>query len=231
MRHEPCAVMFDLDDTLYPRQRFLLSGFGAVARYLDRHWGIEPRRAFSTLAGAFRTARGRELQVVVRRFDLPPWLVPQLVDVIREHEPRLRLPRASARVLEQLREEWRIGIVTNGPPEIQGRKVEALGLAPLVDTVVYAHATGRGLGKPDRAPFVEAARRLGVCLTRAVFVGDDPVNDIAGAQRVGMHAIRIVRPGLQAWEAAGTADAVVESMDEVPAAAIGLVDLRRAYVV
>lgn len=231
MRREAAAVLFDLDDTLYPRQRFLLSGFLAVARHVERHWGIDAREAFAVLAGAFRTARGRELQALAVHVELPSWLVPQLVDVIREHEPRLRLPRRSARVLEILREGWRVGIVTNGPPDIQARKVDALGLAPMVDLVVYAQATGRGTGKPDRAVFVEAARRLGVCPTRAVFVGDDPVADIAGAHRVGMHTIRVLHPGAKVREADVAADAVVESIDEVPSAAMELLDGRRAYVV
>lgn len=231
MRREAAAVLFDLDDTLYPRQRFLLSGFAAVARHVARHWGIGAHEAFAVMARAFPTARGRELQALAARFDLPASLVPHLVDVIREHEPRLRLPRPSARVLEALREGWRVGIVTNGPPDIQARKVDALGLAPLVDVVVYAQATGRGAGKPEPAPFLEAARRLGVCPTRSVFVGDDPVADIGGARRVGMHTIRVLRPGANRWETEVAADAVVWSVDEVPSAAMELLDGRRAYVV
>lgn len=231
MHGDAFAVMFDLDDTLYPRRRFLLSGFAAVARYLECHWGVEARGAFAVMAAAHRTTRGRELQAVTARFGLPAWLVPQLVEVIRDHEPHLRLPEVSRRTLEAMRDGWRLAIVTNGPPDIQARKVEALGVSAMVDAVVYAHATGRGRGKPDRAPFVEAARRLGVCLTRAVFVGDDPVADIAGAQRVGMYAIRVVHPGETAWEAAATADAMVRSLEEVPSAAMALIDGRRAYVV
>jgi len=225
------AVIFDLDDTLYPRRRFVLSGFAAVARRVERSGDAEARAAFAVLTRAFRTMRGRELQVLAGHFNLPTWIVPQLIEVIRAHEPRLRLPRASARALEHLSHGWRIGVVTNGPPDIQARKVEALGLAPLVDTVVYAHAIGRGFGKPDRAPFVEAARRLGVPLARAVFVGDDPVADITGAQQAGMYAIRMLRPGARVCEAAGAADAVVESIDEVPSVATELIDGRRAYVV
>jgi len=231
VRHERPAVLFDLDDTLYPRQRFLLSGFAAVARHLDRCWGVDVRLAFARLARAFRTEPGHELQALVGSFDLPSWVVPQLVEIIREHEPSLRLPRASRGALERLRDGWRIGIVTNGPPDIQARKIEALGLVSLVDEVVYAEAGGPGTGKPEPAAFVEAARRLGVCPPRAVFVGDDPIADIEGARRVGMHTIRVMRSGTHMWEAAGSADAVVESVAAVPSMAIGLIDGRRTYVV
>ncbi|MCC7034616.1 MAG: HAD family hydrolase [Acidobacteria bacterium] len=231
MRPEPCAVLFDLDGTLYPHRRFVLSGFASVAAHVERSWGVDASEAFALLARATRVGRGRELQALVHRFDLPAWLVPQLVEIIRAHEPRLRLPRVSARVLQALRPAWRTGIVTNGPPDIQARKVTALGLRSLVDTVVYAHATGRGLGKPDRAPFMDAARRLGVRAAQAVFVGDDPVADISGARRAGMCAVHLWRRHGADVRAACAADAVIESLDEVPSVAMALIDGRRAYVV
>lgn len=230
MRHEPWAVVLDLDDTLYPRRRFLLSGFAAVAAHLQHGWNVDARRAFCLLARAHRVVPGRELQELIDHTGLPAWLVPQLVEVIRGHEPRLRLPRASMRVLATLREGWRVGILTNGPPDIQARKVRALGLEPLVDTVVYAQAVGAGLGKPDRSAFIEVARRLKVRPSRVVMVGDDGVADVAGAIGAGMRAIllrkyvRDTRVGLVA-----NADAVVESIDEVPSAAMKLIDGRRAY--
>jgi putative hydrolase of the HAD superfamily len=225
------AVLFDLDDTLYPRRRFVLSGFAAVAAHVERFWGIPASASFAVLAGATRRAPGRELQALVAGFDLPPWLVPQLVEVIRAHPPRLRLPAASARVLGTLRTGWRLGIVTNGPPDVQARKVKALGLAALVDTVVYAQGVGRGVGKPDRAVFVEAARRVGVRPALAVFVGDDPVADIAGARHAGMSAVHVQRgPAPRPVPLGAAADAVVRTLDEVPSVAMALIDGRRAYV-
>jgi len=228
---EPCAVVFDLDDTLYPRRRFVLSGFVAVAAHVDRVWGVDRRLAFAVLSRACRTAPGCELQVLTDRFGLPAWLVPQLVEVIRAHEPRLRLPRASLHTLAALRDAWRLGIVTNGPPDIQARKVRALGLEPLVDAVVYAHAVGQGLGKPDRVPFMEAARRLRVRPARVVFVGDDPVADITGARAAGMRAVHLRRRPSQRHEGVDVgADVAIDAIEEVPAAAMELLDGRRAYV-
>lgn len=231
MRPDRCAVLFDLDDTLYPRRRFVLSGFAAVAAHVERSWGIPAPESFTVLARAISGTPGRELQALVARFELPAWLVPQLVEVIRAHTPRLRLPVASARVLETLRAGWRVGIVTNGPPDIQARKVQALGLPALVDTVVYAQGVGRGVGKPDRAVFVEAARRVGVRPALAVFVGDDPVADIAGARQAGMAAVHLQRGRETRPVPLGVAaDAVIQTLDEVPSVAMALIDGRRAYV-
>ena len=211
------AVIFDLDDTLYPLDRYVLSGFGAVSAYLASSWGISRPAVLALLVRAFKGgARGRELQCCVAAFGLPVTLVPTLVQVMRAHRPRLHLPRASARTLAALRRRWRVGIVTNGLPDLQARKVEALGLAPLVDTVVYAHDVGARVGKPDPAPFLEAAARLRVPLSRAVFVGDDPLADVYGADRVGMRTIQITRRGRCGATVPVAADATVGELSEVP---------------
>lgn len=225
MVSEARAVIFDLDDTLYPLDRFVESGFEAVAGYLERAWGVPRRAARAALLAAFRNGeRGRELQRCLASFALPHSLVPALVDVIRAHRPSLRLPRVSRDTLVALRRRWRLGVVTNGLPEVQARKVAALGLSPLVDTIVYAHAVGARAGKPEAAPFLEAAVRLDVSPARSVFVGDDPLADIWGAAQAGMQSIqmtayrgRLVRPS----HAAG---AVVRSLSEVSDVAERLVE-------
>ncbi len=225
------VLVFDLDDTLYPLRRFVVSGFARVSCHLADTWGVDAREAFAVLTRALRQTRGFELQAVVDHFALPPRIVPGLVEIIRGHEPRLRLPGVTARVLDQLRRTWLLAVVTNGQPDQQARKVRALGLGGLVDAVIYAHA-GSGAGKPDRAPFLEALGRLGVPAERAVFVGDDPVADIAGAARAGLSTIRVMPRIAGGRTAAGAADAVVGSLSDVPATAEGLVERRwRSYVV
>jgi len=217
------AILFDLDDTLYPLERFVMSGFRAVAAAVDARWGVPRAAALETLVSAAASARGRELQVLAERHGLAATVVPELVDVIRRHVPELRLPELSLAVLGVLRRDWRLGIVTNGQPDIQARKVRALGLHRLVDIVVYAHGVGSGAGKPDAAPFLEACRELGVTAASTVFVGDDPDCDIAGADAVGMHTIWLpARVAPQGARPAERAEVIVASLADVPAAATRL---------
>ncbi|MEP7305715.1 MAG: HAD family hydrolase [Acidobacteriota bacterium] len=212
----PRAILFDLDDTLYPRRRFELSGFRAVAAHLDRTEGIDAGLAFVVLTRASRGShRGRALQACLSRFGLPHALVPDLIEIIRAHRPAMRLPIDSRRTLERLRHHWRLGIVTNGLPAVQARKVDALGLRTLVDTVVFASQHGTGRGKPDPAPFVEALRRLGVPPSRALFVGDDDLCDLFGAARLGLRTVfcgGYLRP---AFERPRHADVVVDALARV----------------
>lgn len=225
------AVLFDLDDTLYPLDRFVLSGFRAVAAECERRWGVSRAESLDVLTGAFTRVRGRELQVLVDHFDLDEAVVPTLVETIREHVPDLSLSDVATATLRTLAADWSLGIVTNGRPDIQRRKVRALGLDTLVTTVMYAHELGRDAGKPAAAPFLAACRALDVEPTHTVFVGDDPVCDIGGAHAIGMKTIWLPSRLDPASPAAAIADVLVATLADVPAAADRLVQPdRRAHV-
>jgi len=192
MRRDARAVVFDLDDTLYPYRRFKVSGFFAVARYVSDRAGLDPAPVFRALVRASRTQPGpTELQACLAKFELPEVWLSELIDVIRYHQPRLRLPGTSRRVLQQLRSDgWRVGVLTNGPHAIQLAKVEALGLAPCVDVIGYASTIGNGQGKPDPDTFAWMARTLAVPAARTVFLGDNEQCDIEGARAAGMLPVR-----------------------------------------
>jgi putative hydrolase of the HAD superfamily len=217
MPRDARAIIFDLDDTLYPLRRFVRSGFVAVSAELERGYGIDSRKALKVLTAAMRGETcGRELQVCIDRFRLPEAIVSDLVNIIRLHQPAIRLPRVSIDAIEKLRGRWRIGVLTNGLPDLQARKVESLGLRFLVDAVVYANAVGNGRGKPALEPFQDISRKLGVPAVRTVFVGNDDRTDVLGAACAGMRTIHV---GGQSCYA----DAIAESMADVPSLAEQLV--------
>lgn len=216
------AILFDLDDTLYPLERFVLSGFRAAAAECEARWGVPRDAALDVLTAAFGRVRGRELQVLAEHFRLGDDSVLVLVETMRRHVPDLRLPELAVSVLRALRAGWKLGIVTNGRPDIQARKVRALGLARLVDTVVYANDHGSGAGKPEAAPFLAACQALDVAAAAAVFVGDDPITDIAGAHALGMKTIWLPSRLAAASPATAIADLLVASLADVPAAAARL---------
>ncbi len=223
------AVIFDLDDTLYPRRRFLQSGFAAVARHLAEEEGLPVDRVYASLWRAHQQQPGREFQAACLEFGLQDVVIPSLVQVVRGHTPSLWLAYGAVETLTRLRAHgWRLGIVTNGAPRVQARKVRALGLSRLVDHVVYAETVAPG-GKPGSATFVEALWCLEVAPSNAVCVGDDLVCDVHGARRAGLHTIRLARPG-QPDDFEDDADFVVDALAEVPAAAAALVEGTMAHV-
>ena len=217
------GLIVDLDDTLYPREQFLMSGFAAVALYVSRTYCVSRDLAFSTMTRAHAgRQRGHEFQALCRAHRLPASILSELVSVFREHRPSLWLAPSVLATLRGLRHEgWRIAILTNGLPSVQASKVKALELAPHVDHVLYAESYCRG-GKPAREAFEAALSQLGLPADRCLCVGDDPECDVDGAHRAGIRAVHLVRRGAHDCPAA---DAVIHAFEDLPAAAASLIQL------
>ena len=84
-----------------------------------------------------------------------------------------------------------IGIVTNGPTEVQRAKLQLLGIDRLVDFVLVSEEFGAA--KPEPEIFREALRLAGVMPEEAVFVGDSAEFDMAGAQAAGIPTVWVNR--------------------------------------
>jgi putative hydrolase of the HAD superfamily len=213
------GVIIDLDDTLYPRERFVRSGLAAVAHHVSVRHGIAAADAYAVMTRALASGlAGSEMQALRDRFDLPADVVAALVDVFRSHTPTVFLSAEAQETLCRLRADgWALAILTNGLPSVQFRKVAALGVTTLVDEVVYAeeHAAG---GKPSAAPFRAALRALELEASACVCVGDDASRDVRGARALGMSTIRVTRPG-SSVSPADEADVVIDSLRHLPGAA------------
>jgi putative hydrolase of the HAD superfamily len=186
------AVLFDLDDTLYPEAEFYRSGFAVAAEELQRR-GCGPAAAIRAVLEAihFQQSRQGVFDAAAARLGFPAAWVPQLIALFHEHSPRIDLPAESARMLARLRPRYRLGIVTDGHAEVQRKKIRALGVASLVDAVVVADDLGREHWKPDPLAFLACCRALNVDPGQSVFVGDNPQRDMLGARRAGIRGIRL----------------------------------------
>ncbi len=92
-------------------------------------------------------------------------------------------------VLAALGAEYDLALVTNGSPEMQDPKLDALDLWDHFETVVYA---GHDVpAKPAAEPFERALSALGTPPQRAVYVGDDPEADVDGAAAVGLRTVLV----------------------------------------
>ena len=184
------AVLLDLDDTCFDQREFLAGAFGAVARRAGE-LGVDEVRlldALETIAAAGSDRGGiidQALEALGARVPVGP-----LVDAFRSYRPVRLSPYPGLRdSLGQMRCLAPVGLVTNGDPAGQRAKLAALDLA--FDVVVFSDELGRSFRKPHPAPFCQALRLLGAEPDRSYFIGDHPDRDIAGAQHVGMRAIRV----------------------------------------
>src|SRR5579859_2403822 len=84
----------------------------------------------------------------------------------------------------------KLGVITNAyqPMWMRDRELQALGLLSYLGECRLS-AADVGYLKPHPAIFQAALSRLGVNAGEAIFVGDNPQDDIAGAQATGMRAV------------------------------------------
>lgn len=99
-------------------------------------------------------------------------------------------------LLERLRRNYRIGILSNGFKEVQYGKMHSSGIDRHVDCVVLSDEID--VNKPSPAIYEYACRKAGTDAAHSLLVGDNPDTDIVGAIRSGWRAIWL-NPDGQPW--------------------------------
>jgi len=188
------ALVFDLDDTLFPERDFVLSGFQAVGDWLETNLSLG---GFADVARAIylRGERARifDLALAQLKREGNPDLIAQLVRVYREHQPSLSLHPDARWALEAFRSSHKTGLLTDGYLETQRRKVASLGLDNAFDAIVYTDTFGRAHWKPSPQPYRTMMERLGCPGNRCAYVGDNPAKDFVAANALGWQTIQIER--------------------------------------
>lgn len=96
-------------------------------------------------------------------------------------------------VLESLKLHYKLGLLTNGAPDLQRRKIAESGLDKYFDAVVVSGEFG--VGKPDPSVFEWMLSLLRVKPEHALMIGDSLKKDIDGACAVGLKTAWLNRMG------------------------------------
>jgi putative hydrolase of the HAD superfamily len=208
------AIVFDLDDTLYREKDFVTSGFRAVAQYLVDTYGYCFQHIFPAMMTTFEE-KGRNPVFDMLRDEFLDSSIPvsELVDVYRRHRPSIRLFPGYSGLLKWLARYHRLGIITDGLPEVQQKKVQALRLQSLMDCIVYTWEFGVEKEKPHPFPFSLMLESLGADSDSVLFVGDNPDKDCRGAHGAGMKYAQLQTNGLWDSEARSGLDAPEFTID------------------
>ncbi|MFD1361797.1 HAD family hydrolase [Lentibacillus salinarum] len=140
-----------------------------VPEYRKRAWarslqeaGVDDAELATELAGTFQGERRKRQFVYEETFD----------------------------VLNDLKDNYRLLMLTNGSPDLQQTKLAITPeLKPYFDHIVISGAFGKG--KPDPSIFEYALELLSVEKDEALMVGDNPYSDILGASRAGIPSVWI----------------------------------------
>lgn len=191
------AVVFDLDDTLYPEREYAFSGFAAVAAAFQDRLG-DPEEAAADMRRLFDTAhRRRVFNAVLASRGLPEddRLIHGMIEAYRAHPPAISLYSDAEAALSRLRGLCKLGLITDGPAVMQRAKVEALALADRLDAVILTDELGPEFGKPHPRAFELAAHQLPAAPAECVYVADNVAKDFVAPNQLGWTTIHIQRPG------------------------------------
>lgn len=200
------TILFDLDETLCEHihsgpkrlsKAFLRLDFDQIFTY------DEYQKESNKITGTSSDIRLREIcfMNLARQKGYDESVGLQIADAyhaITDYSNMKLLPEAS-QVLEALYGDYQLGIVTNGGPDTQSPKIDALSLRDWFDTVIFAGF--ETVAKPDPEPFQQALNELEANKEEAIHVGNSLKTDIAGANNCEVTSIW--KPNNRSSEASG----------------------------
>jgi FMN hydrolase / 5-amino-6-(5-phospho-D-ribitylamino)uracil phosphatase len=195
------AVLFDLDDTLWPivpvitrAEQILFEWLQVNAAAVTRQFTIDSLRQRRLELAATNPVfkfdlwqlRHAALRAVLSSVGEDPAKADPAMAVFSEARHAVTPFEDVRPALTRLQRRLPLGTVSNGFADL-GK----IGLAGHFQTSIAAHSFGSA--KPDPAIFHAACAALEVAPQETLYVGDDPLLDVVGAQQAGLQAVWINR--------------------------------------
>lgn len=173
---KPAVIFFDLDNTLLPRDE-------AFARWLEKE--VEAQEYRDELSCLDDGGLGCRERFFARFEHITGRTINQEVfvtEMLQHIQPSPDLIHA----LEDLSENYKIGLISNGGSKSQRAKLRASGLDKVFAPERIWISAELGLEKPDPQIFLTACAALAVEPSDCVYVGDQDEIDGIGAIQAGL---------------------------------------------
>lgn len=182
------VAVFDLDDTLYSEREYVMSGYRAVAAAYPDY----PDMA-NDLWSCF-VQRKPALDEVFTSYGMPDEKG-RALGIYRAHKPDIHLYPGARDMLEKLAKAKKLAMITDGRPEGQHHKIDALGLLSLFSCVVITDELGGpSFRKPCEISYRTVSERLNCPFDRMAYVGDNLNKDFVAPLALGMRCIHFRNP-------------------------------------
>ena len=195
------VAAFDLDDTLYPLNEYVKSGFRQISRLFlghsqnvyDQLWDAYERqdavdagsvdtesavkRADSAPANANPAVTGAIHSMLQAQGLDTDEMAEKCLRIYEQHRPNIHPYDGVVELLQELREKGiRLGLLIDGPAEMQREKLRALGIIPLFHEIIITddiagHGDVTKFRKPNPICFEIMRLRLDVKAEQIGYVG------------------------------------------------------------
>ena len=196
-------IFFDLDHTLWDFEANSLATFNQILS--DHNFPFETAtfmEAYSPINHAYwKLYRENKISTEELRFvrlqktfevikqPQKPEMINALSDAyINQLSTHTHIFEGTIELLEYLKLNYRLHIITNGFENVQQKKMINAGLAPYFDVVLTAEKAG--VKKPHPVIFEQALSMAQTTASNSLMIGDSYEADIEGAIALGMQAIQ-----------------------------------------
>lgn len=176
------GVIFDLDDTLYSEKEYVKSGYKAVSDFLGG--GYEEK-----LWEYFEAGKPAIDELLKEIGNLK--LKDDVLAIYRSHKPEIHFYEGVKELLMELhKKEIKIGIITDGRPEGQHNKIDALGLEEFADDIIITDELGGvQFRKPCDIAFRILQNRWRLPVSEMIYIADNLSKDFQAPQQLGMKSV------------------------------------------
>ncbi|KAM3962432.1 N-acylneuraminate-9-phosphatase [Aphomia sociella] len=187
------AIFFDLDNTLIQTRKGDTRACNKLIEILQQQYGLSKDMAVESATTFLRAFRARPDDDSYALDEWPAHLWRNSLPKNYKHIAKnlsaewlklrfqyLALTNEVIHMLNLLREDYLLGLITNGPSRAQWQKIERLGLCKFFDCVLVSGDLP--WEKPDQEIFLEACKLLNVEPRTCIMVGDKLETDIKGGK-------------------------------------------------
>ena len=179
------GFIFDLDDTLYSEKEYVKSGYKAVAEYLGE-------LSYSDLLWRFFERGQPAIDELLKKLGRESEKN-ECLNVYRNHKPVIHIYDNVIETIEELKAKgYKIGIITDGRPEGQRNKIDALGLDKLIgweNIIITDELGGVQFRKPCDIAFRVLLNRWRFNSSDVVYIGDNAEKGFQAPRQLGMKSL------------------------------------------
>ena len=198
------AVIFDLDDTLYPEMQYVKSGFDHIANEIGNRYHKNSNKLYEELLDEYFQEKTKVFNRVLKSngIDYCKNDVKELVLSYRDHVPKISFYEDVIPCFMILKKmNINLGIITDGFAISQRQKIKALKLSTWMDEIIITDDLGFTYWKPHSRPFEIMKEKLDVDFSEMVYIGDNPNKDFFIGSIYPITTIKVNRKGLYQFDA------------------------------
>ena len=174
------GVIFDLDDTLYSEKQYVRSGYKKIGEYLGKEDAADKLWSYFEAGKPAIDAYLEEISEMDKKAEC--------LNIYRNQMPEITIYEGVIELINDLKNKGtKVGIITDGRPEVQRNKLKALGLDEMIEDIIITDELGGiQFRKPNDISFRIMQNRWKIPFEQIVYVGDNPNKDFQAPKQLGM---------------------------------------------